>query len=71
MQKLWSYFHFTGSGNGSVTGDRAWFRFEYRSQSLVPDCTGGSGTGTGAKFSSGRVLPTTWVNSLSFSLKKS
>ena len=44
--------------------DRAWHRSQYRLQSLVPvpvpvpDFTGGSGTGscTGAKFSSGRVL---------------
>ena len=63
MRNLWSYSHFTGSGNGS--GDRAW----YRSQSMVrvPDFTGGSGTG--AKFSSGRVLGET-LSLFSVSLNK-
>ena len=38
MRKLWSYFHFTGSGNRSVpvtkpgtgtsSSDRAWYRFQ-------------------------------------------
>ena len=42
------------------TSDRAWYRSRYRWQSIVPlpDLSAGSGTGsgTGAKFSSGRVL---------------
>ena len=41
MQKLWSYFHFTDSGNGSG----------YRDQSLVPVrvpvTEPGTGSGTG------------------------
>ena len=64
VRKLWSYSHFIGSGNIYGTSDRAWYRPRYRLKGLVsvlvpvPDFTGGSGTGfgTGAKFSSGRVL---------------
>ena len=37
VRKLWSYSHFTGSGNGTGSGDRAWYRFGYRCQIMVPD----------------------------------
>ena len=48
MPKLWSYSHYTGSGDGSGTGNRAWYRSLYRRQSLVPvpDFTGGTGSYT-------------------------
>ena len=35
----------TEPGSGPGTGDRAWYWSRYRWQSLVPDCTGGTGTG--------------------------
>ena len=49
------------TGPGTGTGDREWYHLPVP----VPDFTGDSGTvsGTGAKFSSGRVLVQTYLTS--------
>ena len=61
MFQVWQLCsHFTGSGTGS--GDKAWYRVWYRYRialvGLVPGSVQSLATkpGSGAKFSSGRVL---------------